>query len=588
MILLLVIFDFLSNGIVTAAIAGATQERPAAAPVWPLPSEFSSGATPVAVVPRSSFFALVDDSGDAAVRGDAKFGRSNPTLEEAFRRYAALTFPHPAAPDARSGPVRPTAQLARSARLASGESNVGTIALTGLSVSVSDLDETTMRIGTDESYTLSIARNDDAPTAAAVGSLRAATVYGALRGLETFSQLVSFDFDAESYGLAGGLGAPIFVRDEPRFPHRGLMIDTARHYLPLATIRHVVDSISYAKLNVLHWHVSDTQSFPLQVTSRPKLWGGSFSKDERYLQTEVAEIVEHARKRGVRVVPEFDVPGHAASWCVGYPEVCPSDPKCPQPLNVARNETFRLLDDVVAECAGGVADDEGRGAALFPDDFFHLGGDEVDTGCWRNDSEISAWLEARGFSPGDGYAYFVRRAASIALKHGRRPVQWSEVYDHFKTKLDPKTVVHIWKSNTNVTEVAANGYDVLINVGYANHSWYLDNLGYKWDNVYTNEPCRGVPDEFCSKVLGGHGEMWGETVDASDIDSTVWPRLAAVAERLWSPRHDTERAEDALARIEAFRCLLNGRGVGAAPVTNDKAREGPSRPGSCYEQRRRQ
>merc|ERR1712146_99936 len=104
--------------------------------------------------------------------------------------------------------------------------------------------------------------------------------------------------------------------------------------------------------------------------------------------------------------------------------------------------------------------------------------------------------------------------------------------------------------------------------GYFQNSWYLDNLNVNWTAVYANDPCDGVPtDALCAKILGGHGEMWGETVDASDIEQTVWPRMSAIAERLWSPREITDK-NDALSRIENFRCLLNRRGIRAAPVTN--------------------
>ena len=159
-------------------------------------------------------------------------------------------------------------------------------------------------------------------------------------------------------------------------------------------------------------------------------------------------------------------------------------------------------------------------------------------------------------------------------------MQWSEVFDHFKYNLTKETIVHIWKSVTNVTEVVAGGYNVLVNVGYDKLSWYLDNLNVMWDAVYMNEPCVGVPDDLCKLVLGGHGEMWGETVDASDIQSTVWPKLASIAERLWSARtvNDTADAHD---RIENFRCLLNRRGIAAAPVNNANARSAPPGPGSC-------
>jgi len=280
---------------------------------------------------------------------------------------------------------------------------------------------------------------------------------------------------------------------------------------------------------------------------------------------------------------EFDMPGHAGSWCSGYPEVCPSA-SCTQPLNVASNKTFDLIEGLLKECTGGHASTKDQPSGLFPDHFLHLGGDEVDTSCWSSTPAVANWLAKQDMTPDEGYAYFVKRAATIVRSQGHRPVQWSEVYDHFKTTLDKQTIVHIWKSVTNVTEVVANGYNVLLNVGYDSQSWYLDNLNIDWKAVYSQEPCSGVPDNLCPLILGGHGEMWGETVDASDIEQTVWPRLGAIAERLWSPRTYTS-SDDALNRIESFRCLLNRRGVRASPVTNANARSSPSGPGSCFDQR---
>jgi hexosaminidase len=244
------------------------------------------------------------------------------------------------------------------------------------------------------------------------------------------------------------------------------MIDTSRHFLTEHAIRDIIDSLPYSKLNVLHWHMSDTQSFPLQVKSYNNLWAGSFSKYERYTQREVASIVEYARQRGVRVMVEFDMPGHAASWCVGYPEVCPSS-TCTQPLNVANNATFDLITSLLGEMTGNATSQPGIPSGLFPDDFIHLGGDEVDTTCWTSTPSIVAWMAQQGYSdPDQAYAYFVQRAAAIAIAQGRRPVQWSEVFDHFQDKLDKKTIVHIWKDVTNVTQVVALGYNVIKNVGY--------------------------------------------------------------------------------------------------------------------------
>lgn len=515
-----------------AALTGAPSGLPN---IWPVPRTYTKGASTLTVVPSTTFFS----------------GKDLPQIVlAAIERYGRLCFSHHVS----SEPATATG-------------------LSGLAISVDSADESFPQLGDDESYQLNVPEGG-------VATLHAKTVYGVLHGLETFSQMLVFDFDTATYTLPQ---APWAIDDAPRFPHRGLMIDTARHFETLSAIRGIIDSLPYAKLNVLHWHMSDSQSFPMQSKKRPNLWKGAWSSQEKYLQSDIDDIVEYARMRGVRVMVEFDMPGHAASWCAGYPEVCPST-TCNQPLNVASNTTFELIEDLLSECTGGRASQPGNPSpGLFKDNFVHLGGDEVNTACWSKTASVAKWLSDHNMTADDGYAYFVKRVAAIAIAQGHRPVQWSEVYDHFKSKLAKETVVHIWKSVTNVTEVVADGYQVLLNVGYNNESWYLDNLDVAWKAVYSQEPCHGVPDNLCHLILGGHGEMWGETVDPSDIEQTVWPRLSAIAERLWSPRDVTD-AGDALGRIETFRCLLNRRGVRAAPVTNTHARSSPSGPGSCYQQ----
>jgi len=523
--------------LVLLAVALAVWQMPkVSATVWPMPAHMTTGSHEVIIAPPK-----ID------------YDTNNEIVSNGIKRYLPLIFPHEA-----FGP-RPA-----------------------WSMSIVVTDEQTVtkpypEFGMDESYELTVPSDGDS-----AATITAKTQWGVLRGLETFSQLVTFDFDKGWYVIKG---TPIQIQDSPRFAHRGLMVDTARHYETLASLRGIIDSLPYSKFNVLHWHMSDTQSFPLQSLTYPKLWDGSWSDTERYTQGDVAGIVEYARARGVRVMVEFDMPGHAAAWCAGYPEVCPST-TCQQPLNVANNATFSLIESLLGECTGKKSSTPGHPHGLFPDHFIHLGGDEVDTSCWTKTPAVNSWLEGRNMTADQGYAYFVKRAAEIALAQGRRPVQWSEVFDHFKGSLDKKTIVHIWKSVTNVTEVVALGYDTLVNVGYNAKSWYLDNLNVQWDAVYSNEPCDGVPDDLCNAhVIGGHGEMWGETVDASDLEQTVWPRLAAIGERLWSPRGMTNTTA-ALPRIENFRCLLNTRGVRSAPVTNANARSSPSGPGSCHDQRR--
>jgi hexosaminidase len=522
--------------------------------IWPYPAQFTNGTTTINVAGTLKY-SLTSGSSD--------------TLSQAFTRYHGITFPHVSSTaDAKqilkNIIEKDTAEMVRASPLAS------------LTVTVEDLDASAPQLETDESYNLTI------PADGTPATLTAKTIYGAMHGLETFSQLVHFDFDTETYIIEN---TPWSIQDVPRFPHRGLMMDTARHFETLQSIRDMIDSLVYAKMNVLHWHMSDSQSFPMQSKTYPKLWNGAWSLQERYTQADIASIVEYARLRGVGVMVEFDMPGHAAAWCTGYPEICPSS-TCTQPLNVANNATFDLITSLLGEMTGPQKSTKGAPQGLFPKNMIHLGGDEVNTDCWTKTPSVAKWLQDHNMTADDGYAYFVKQTAAIASANGRRPVQWSEVFDHFKTELPKDVIVHIWKSVTNVTEVVADGYNVLLNVGYDKTSWYLDNLNVGWKAVYTQDPCGGTNSDLCKLILGGHGEMWGETVDASDFEQTVWPRLGAIAERLWSPAEQTTSPDMAELRMEEFRCLLNRRGVKAAPPKNQNARSSPPGPGSCLQQRR--
>ena len=218
------------------------------------------------------------------------------------------------------------------------------------------------RLGEDESYVLDISPEH--------AQLTAPTVTGALRGMETFVQLIGRDFEAPA----------VHIEDHPRFPWRGLMLDVSRHWMPAEVVKRNLDGMAAVKLNVFHWHLSDDQGFRVESKRFPKLQ--QFGSDGNfYTQQQVREVVEYARDRGIRVIPEFDIPGHTTSWFVGYPELA----SAPGPfriertwgifqptINPAGEETYRFLDEFVGEMA-----------ALFPDPFFHIGGDEVDETEWK-------------------------------------------------------------------------------------------------------------------------------------------------------------------------------------------------------------
>ncbi|KAE7996850.1 hypothetical protein FH972_001539 [Carpinus fangiana] len=507
--------------------------------LWPLPVEFTSGNGTLSVDPGLSL--------DVAGQG----GNSG-ILREAFDRYRRIVFKH-------SGGVSVFDRLW-------GRRSVYDISKLKVIV---DSDSEELQLGVDESYTLFVAKNDG-QSIIGEATIEANTVYGALRGLETFSQLCAFDYETKSVLV---YKAPWYIRDKPRFAYRGLLLDTSRHFLPINVIKQIIESMSYAKLNVLHWHIIDEQSFPLEVPSYPNLWKGSYTKWERYTVEDAYEIVNFAKVRGINVMAEVDIPGHAESWGTGYPDLWPS-PSCTEPLDVTKNFTFDVISGILADMR-----------KIFPFELFHLGGDEVNTDCWSSTLHVKQWLQERNMTTKDAYQYFVLKAQEIAISKSWTPVNWEETFNTFAANLNPRTIVHNWLGSGVCPKAVAKGFRCI----FSNQGvWYLDHLDVPWDKFYTAEPVEGINDISKQElVLGGEVCMWGETADTSNVQQTIWPRAAAAAERLWSKRDAVSTGNitlTALPRLQYFRCLLTRRGIQAAPVANKYARSPPSGPGSCYVQ----
>ena len=274
----------------------------------------------------------------------------------------------------------------------------------------------------DESYTLTV--NGDTL------ELTANKQWGAMRGLATVAQAIYATDPASCNGDSSGgceyalAGAPFTIKDAPRYPWRGLMIDTSRHYLPLPAILRTVDAMSAAKLNVLHWHIVDAESFPAVL---PDTFGsglsalglnGSYAADARYSVADMNAVLEYATNLGIRVVMEWDNPGHAASWSAAYPDVVT---KCPTlaanianlPLNPSAAMTMELLHALLK-----------ASNAMFPDGYIHLGGDEVVQQCWADDPNVVAWMQKQGFTTTDEvYQYFVNATGTeVTSSLGATPV----------------------------------------------------------------------------------------------------------------------------------------------------------------------
>ena len=385
-------------------------------------------------------------------------------------------------------------------------------------------------LGEDESYQLDV--TDEG------ARLSAATVTGIQRGLATFVQLISPG--ADGYG---GFGVPaIHIEDRPRFPWRGLMLDVARHWMPVEVVLRNLDAMAAVKLNVFHWHLSDDQGFRVESKLFPQLQQ-SGSDGNFYTQAQVREVVEYARERGIRVIPEFDIPGHTTSWLVGMPQLA----SAPGPyeiqrrwgifeptLDPTREEIYQMLDRFLGEMA-----------ALFPDRYFHIGGDEVEDAQWKKSSAIQAFARQHHLASSlELHAYFNQRVQALLKKHGKIMIGWDEV---LAPGLASDTVIQSWRGQESLADASRKGYRGILSSGY-----YLDYLKpaaihYAVDPM--DGAARALDADQAARILGGEACMLTEYVSPETVDSRIWPSMAAIAERFWSPREVKDTA-DMYARLE--------------------------------------
>ncbi len=368
-------------------------------------------------------------------------------------------------------------------------------------------------LGMDESYALTVT-----PTQI---SITANTDIGAIRGLQTLRQLI--EFNTNNYYFPA-----VTVNDAPRFAWRGLLIDVARHFQPINVIKRNLDAMAYVKMNVFHWHLTEDQGFRVEVKSRPKLHQLG-SDGQYYTQEQLREIVAYADNLGIRVVPEFDIPGHATSWLVAYPEIASkkTDYKIERfagifdpTLDPTNPLTYQIIDDVFSEMA-----------AIFPDAYFHIGGDENKGKHWDSNPKIQAFMKENGLKTNhDLQTYFNIKVQKILTKNHKIMMGWDEI---FQPNLPKNVVIHSWRGKKSMLEAAKKGYKTVLSKGY-----YIDLL-LSVNQHYKNDPLaknHGLTKKQEKNILGGEATMWGELVTPQTIDSRIWPRTAAIAERLWSSK----------------------------------------------------
>ncbi|XP_020257133.1 beta-hexosaminidase 2-like isoform X2 [Asparagus officinalis] len=439
--------------------------------------------------------------------------------------------------------------------------------------------------------------------------LEAETVWGAMHGLETFSQLV-YVIDNELM-----VPADIYIEDGPIFPHRGVLLDTGRNYFAPRDIMRLIRAMSYNKLNVFHWHVTDSHSFPIVLPSEPELANkGSYGSKMQYSPAVVRAIVEYGMSHGVRVMPEIDTPAHTGSWAGAYPDIItcedtfwlPSgsdwvDRLAAEPgtgqLNPLNPQTYEVVNNMIKDTV-----------SLFPENFFHAGADEVTPACWKTDPSIQKFL-SNNSTLNEILELYINRTYPYIRSHNRTVVYWEDVLLDSAIHVDestlPKetTILQSWNNGSNNTKrIVSAGYRAIVSSAdfyyldcghgafMGNDSRYDKQLGddegvpfnYKggsggswcgpfktWQRIYSYDITHGLREEEAKLVIGGEVALWAEQADPTVMDAMIWPRASAMAEVLWSGNRDengNKRFAEAIDRLNEWRYRMVGRAIGAEPL----------------------
>ncbi|MBP2833008.1 family 20 glycosylhydrolase [Aquimarina sp. U1-2] len=371
----------------------------------------------------------------------------------------------------------------------------------------------------DESYVLTVSPQGiqiDAPTD-----------IGVIRGVETLLQLVHSN--SKFFYIPS-----VTIKDSPRFPWRGLMIDVARHFQPLDVIKRNLDAMAAVKLNVFHWHLTDDQGFRVESKTFPKLHELG-SEGQFYTHEQIREVIQYASDRGIRVLPEFDVPGHATAILTAYPEIASKDTIYTiernsgifdPTLDPTKEKTYEFLAAFFKEMSD-----------LFPDEYIHIGGDENEGKHWDENERIRKFKKHHGFKNNhELQTYFNIKIQKILKELNKKMMGWEEI---MSPDIEKSAVLHSWRGENeglpdgeSLINAVKLGYHTVLSNGY-----YIDRM-HPVENHYLVDPHpKGVSltKEQKAKILGGEVTMWSELVTPTTIDSRIWPRTAAIAERFWSP-----------------------------------------------------
>lgn len=415
-------------------------------------------------------------------------------------------------------------------------------------------------VGVDESYSLKVTEKRIV--------LNAANTVGALRGLQTLIQLC--DKDKNGYYFPC-----VQIDDSPRFKWRGLMLDVARHFVSCDEMKRNIDAMAAVKMNVLHWHLTDDEGFRVESKIFPLLHQKG-SNGDYYTQVQLKEIVKYAADRGIMVVPEFDMPGHAQTWFAGYPELASQPgPYHPGPRMQWQKEHPEIktppvtsIADIVANMVAPTFDPTnekvydfldkfiGEMSGIFPAGYMHIGADENNGQAWKLNPKIMDWMKQHQMqSTDDLQRYFVQRVYELMKKHHRTMIGWEEIYND---KLPKDAIVHKWIPSDNSM---IKSYGIANDI--AQHNPVLISEGFYLDlflPAYVHYNNASIAAANNPNILGGEAAQWTELADDDNIDGRIWPRAAAIAERLWSPASATD-VDDMYRRLNVLSNELDEQGL---------------------------
>ena len=323
----------------------------------------------------------------------------------------------------------------------------------------------------------------------------------------------------------------VSIKDQPKFEWRGILVDVSRHFQTKDAMLELIDAMALSKLNVLHWHLTDDQGWRIEIKAYPKL---AIDSKEYYTQDEIREVVQYAAQRGVRIVPEIDVPGHSRAAVRSYPFLgcVGKGGKLAHVYNPGKETTYEFLDKVLGEVA-----------SLFPAAYIHLGADEVGMGAWRTDPDCQALIKKKGMKKiHDIQSHFVGRVSAIIRKHGKKPIAWDEALQD-EGDLD----IMSWRGMQPGMKALAKGRKVVF---CPVSSLYFDRANSRSDknppgyssntvNLHRVYHFQAAPAYFSEAhkklIMGAQGCIWGERIKSKDhMLNQAMLRGCALSEALWS------------------------------------------------------